>query len=739
MKVVVPITALTSGELGPKMAGRYDTEVYAKGVSRMENFLPFSQGGATLRPGTKYVGVPIANAATRLMAFVVTEYGSTKSYILELSNYSLRIWRQADNTVLASQTFSTPWVTAELFRIQVCQIGNSLVFVNRNYVPKILTWTSGDAFTGAGGALPDFQFSGPGQTFGQSVASWGANTFYASGAIIQAASSYWYATVGGTSGASAPSWNVAATEAAPVTDNSARWRFLQEVPFSSAGNYPGAVAHYLGRLWFASTATKPSGIWASQTNNLGNFFYFDVISFTNRQLKDPKAWYAAFDGTVGSTQITTTNSGTFPSDYLSSGVSYYAKRAGSFRSYTVGSWGAGATRYVDITPAIDADDAGNGKYWTFSTWKDPLGAGEYETVTIRKDVTSDDSSFMFELDSDSNEAIQWIATGKNLAAGTITGEWMVPADITALSIRAELQTRKGSANFIQGIMIGDSVVFAQVGGKKIREFQFSNDRQGYQSQDLALMADHILRSGIVEFEFTQVPEPMVWVVRSDGVVACLVLNQQSSVFAWSRITMPSGLVKSLAVVPNPTTGEDDVYAVVLRGATYQIELFAQAFSGYHVDGGQIVSSAGSTVSGLFRFGSSVDVVDLTSGVVYAAQTLAAGVLTVPGVAVGHQIAIGILFSAFLETMSLGPTIQGGTMQSSLRRVLGAIFRVLGSWQFYAGLGTTEPVVMPDTSAAYSGDVKVPLPSEWGRDGILKVKAMGTAATIIGIMAEVEAT
>lgn len=738
MKFIHPITALSAGELGPKMGARFDTEVYAKGLSRMENFLPFSQGGATLRPGTKYIGAPSQNAVTRLLPFVVTDYGTTRAYVLELQNQNLRIWRQSDNTVL-SAGYTTPFLASELYRIQVAQIGNSLVFVNRNYSPRILTWTTGDSFQGSGGVLPEFPFSGPGQTFGQAVASRASSTAYALGAIVKGDGSYWYATAAGTSGSTAPTWNTAATETAPVIDGSVRWRYLQEAPFSTPGNFPGAVAHYLGRLVFASTATKPSGVWASRTNDLGNFFYYDVVSFTNRQLKDPKAWYSSFDATEGSTQITTATDGVYPSDFLTVGTQYYAKRAGSGRAYTVGAWGAGQTRYIDITPAITADDATSAKYWTISTWKDPLGSGEYENITIRKDVTSEDSAFMFELDSDSNETIQWMATGKNLAIGTTTGEWIIPSDISALSLSAELQTRMGSAAYIQGLMIGESVVFAQVGAKKLREFQFANEKQGYQSQDLTLASDHILGPGVIEYDYTQVPDPTVWAVRSDGVVACLVLNQQSGIFAWARIVMPTGLVKSLAVIPNPTTGDDEVYAVVLRGSTYQIELFAQPFSGYHVDAGQIVATAGATVTGLSRYGTTVDVIDMTSGTVYPAQALAAGTLTVPAGAVGHKLALGVLFTGYLETMSLGPTTQSGSTQSSLRRVLGAIFRVIGSWTFYAGLGTTDLVVMPDQAAPYTGDIQVPLPSEWGRDGILKIKALGSSVTIIGIMAEVEAS
>ena len=45
----------TRGELSPKMNGRVDLEQYYQGVQTMVNFLPVSHGGASGRPGTRYV------------------------------------------------------------------------------------------------------------------------------------------------------------------------------------------------------------------------------------------------------------------------------------------------------------------------------------------------------------------------------------------------------------------------------------------------------------------------------------------------------------------------------------------------------------------------------------------------------------------------------------------------------------------------------------------------------------
>ena len=67
--VVEPSFAL--GELSDALSGRIDMEWYGKGLAKAENFYILPSGGATLRPGTEYVGnVPNMAKKSRLIPFM---------------------------------------------------------------------------------------------------------------------------------------------------------------------------------------------------------------------------------------------------------------------------------------------------------------------------------------------------------------------------------------------------------------------------------------------------------------------------------------------------------------------------------------------------------------------------------------------------------------------------------------------------------------------------------------------
>jgi len=79
-----------AGELSPLLNARDDLAKYQSGCQVMENLIPLPQGGATKRPGTKYIAeVKESSLATRIIPF---EYSTDQSYILELGNQYMRFF-----------------------------------------------------------------------------------------------------------------------------------------------------------------------------------------------------------------------------------------------------------------------------------------------------------------------------------------------------------------------------------------------------------------------------------------------------------------------------------------------------------------------------------------------------------------------------------------------------------------------------------------------------------------------
>ena len=85
------ISNFTAGELSPQLDGRTDLGKYYNGAKTLENFTVFPHGGATRRPGTRFVH-EIRNSAnkTRLIPF---EFSTTDTYIMEFSDSKIRFYR----------------------------------------------------------------------------------------------------------------------------------------------------------------------------------------------------------------------------------------------------------------------------------------------------------------------------------------------------------------------------------------------------------------------------------------------------------------------------------------------------------------------------------------------------------------------------------------------------------------------------------------------------------------------
>lgn len=84
-------TNFTAGELTPKLAGQVDFKKYSNGVETLENMQVFPQGGATRRPGTRFVA-EVKNSAniTRLIPF---EFNVEQSYIMEFGDQYIRFYK----------------------------------------------------------------------------------------------------------------------------------------------------------------------------------------------------------------------------------------------------------------------------------------------------------------------------------------------------------------------------------------------------------------------------------------------------------------------------------------------------------------------------------------------------------------------------------------------------------------------------------------------------------------------
>jgi hypothetical protein len=191
-----------------------------------------------------------------------------------------------------------------------------------------------------------------------------------------------------------------------------------------------------------------------------------------------------------------------------------------------------------------------------------------------------DDGFTFEIASDMNDAIRWLAMNKGIIVGTETAEWIIPPGVTALDARAEINSRYGS-DHIQGTAVNDATCFFQTGKKALVEYYIPQQDNNFRANNMAALSPQLLgESPVVEFDFIRAPYTRLCVTREDGAVVTLLYERSTGTFAWGRITTRGGIV-SVSALPG-TDGNDDVYLAVERDGSHFLEVLTEA-SGVYLD------------------------------------------------------------------------------------------------------------------------------------------------------------
>lgn len=212
-------------------------------------------------------------------------------------------------------------------------------------------------------------------------------------------------------------------------------------------------------------------------------------------------------------------------------------------------------------------------------------------------VVTDDKALSLTFSAGNVNVVRWLLSDeKGLIAGTVGGEWIVrpssqSESLTPTNISAKQSTAYGSAD-VQALQVGKSGIFVQRAGRKVREITYFFDVDGFRATDLSVLAEHITQSGVVELANQKEPQPLVWAVRNDGVLAGMTYERDVDNFkaGWHRqilggvsdINGNDAVVESAAVIPSADGTRDDLWIIVKRyvnGATVRhVEYLTKLFN-----------------------------------------------------------------------------------------------------------------------------------------------------------------
>ena len=323
---------------------------------------------------------------------------------------------------------------------------------------------------------------------------------------------------------------------------------------------------------------------------------------------------------------------------------------------------------------------------------------------------------------------------KHLVAMTSSRTWQVVGDENNVLTPAATVDPGDAVGIstVQAEVVGNQALYVDAVGNAIHKLYLGvlqSGEQGYLSEDLSILAEHLTREKtIIDIAFQRKPYPILWCVRSDGVLLGLTHNARHEVVAWHQ-HITNGEFESVAVINEGT--EDAVYFVVKRtvnGRTCRnVERMAsRRFTAledcFFVDAGLTYDGAANDViTGLHHL-EGEEVVGLADGVPFTA-TVEDGAIELADEA--ELVHIGLSFTADLQTLPLALQAEGAG-QGYTKNVTAAHLRFIDSAGMKVGpsfeAAALDEPLLEETENPLEGPVlvngrrRVPLAGDWGEDG-----------------------
>ncbi len=183
----------------------------------------------------------------------------------------------------------------------------------------------------------------------------------------------------------------------------------------------------------------------------------------------------------------------------------------------------------------------------------------------------DAGGFAVELTTETVDPICWMQEhDSKLMLGTTGGEYVLQngsSDAGAVTAKNAYCARHGHVGSLLGPawMLENEVVYVERGNCRVRVFRFWLEMNGYRSEDLSVLAPHVLRDhgGVVGVTALEKPERVLVFALGDGQVALCVYNQFHQVMGWHR-WVTDGRVLSVCGMPAGGASADRLWLVVKR-------------------------------------------------------------------------------------------------------------------------------------------------------------------------------
>lgn len=669
MPVYASLNSFNAGELSPKMIGRIDVSQYSKGCRALRNFLVTPYGAAERRPGTKFLcSAKYSDKSIRLIRFV---YSSKISYVCEFGDHYIRFIKDDVPVVYnnAILELASPYGQNDLADIKFVQCADVMTLVHPEHPVYELKRTAVNSFTLTSKEYEFPPMLDPNLDDDHKItpsAMTGDITLTATHDTFEEGNVGGYFQLIHTRKENEISNDFTADGVSSALEVFGYWTF------STHGTWTGTITIQRsfdnGATWADyrtySSANDSNVSTSGEEEEDGVLYRLEMSNYEQSSTGTLKLCRCLFVNpdfvTTGVVKITAYTD----AKHVSGTVVRKLGGTDATHEWNEGAWSERRGFPRTVAYYEERMMFGGTAYKPQTVWGSKTNAWDNFLVGDK-----DDSGLDFTLASDTVNTISWMCQHTALVIGTEDSEWTLSASdsnaaLTPTNFRVRRQSVYGSSG-ISALMVGEVILFVQRGGRKVREFVYSWEKDGYTSPDMTILADHITKSGIVETALQQLPDSILWCVLGDGSAAALTYERDQEVIGWHKHTT-DGIIFSCCVIPNGD--EDKVYFAVERNGSKMIEVMAgRSIAGvgdsYFVDSGKIFEGSGmTTLTGLEHLnGKTVKI--LADGAVQRDKVVENGsvALDVPA----NKAAVGLAYDSILSPMPIEIEMQNG--QSVLRK------------------------------------------------------------------------
>lgn len=354
---------------------------------------------------------------------------------------------------------------------------------------------------------------------------------------------------------------------------------------------------------------------------------------------------------------------------------------------------------------------------------------------------------------------RWLLGSKGLFFGTAGAVWRINTDtITPSNFPLKRVSSTGCA-YRGPHDIDDTVIYVERHGdpnnpgRKVDALRFTLDTDDFATQDISIVSEHILSSGVRDLAWQEQPSRILWVVCEDGTLASCTYFPRQQVVGWARhvIGGASASVESVAVIPGENG--DEVWLVVRRTIDGAVKRYVEVLdpengsNNVHVDAALTGTSGTPTTTwaGLDHLeGESVEI--SADGGPVAQKVVEEGTIELDEPA--SEVEIGLRYSATLVSNNLEAGAPDGTAQGRRKTISKLILSLMDTGGIRASatnelsgdeLEFRDVETLMDTAIPlFSGPVSLKPPSGWDKLGQIAVTAdTPLPATILSIVVRAE--